>query len=196
MTATPTDFANVPPVRPGALRPDVEHSDKPGVTPRYGQLDESALALRKAWGIYLLLGALPPLVMILSIFYLIFNSHDWFDARESFPRSGWLFFLAGMTWIALSVPASFYIRGRYWAEYYRGGLVEPGDYLKGNLAIWVPLVIAGVAGFAGLALTSYVANLFTSITAFMVFLTMFPNGHAMTRPVGDHDDSGVYEEPH
>jgi hypothetical protein len=183
--------------RPGALRPDVEHEESPRLSLNYGQLDESALALRKAWGIYLLMAILPPMVMILSIFYLIFTPLEWYD-RRVIPlenTAGWVFFLLGMIWIAATVPISFYIRSRYWSAYYRDDVVSPGDYIKGNVAIWLPLVIAGVMGFIGFAATRYVANLFTSITAFMIFLTMFPNGHAMTRPIGDHDDPGVYEEP-
>ena len=192
-----TAAAHMTHLRPGAIRPDVEHDDNPAML-SYSQLDAPAMALRKAWGAYLLLGVLPPLFMILSIFYLIFSPLSWYDQRilPIQNSGGWWSFVAGMVWISLSVPVAFYIRRHYWDAYYKGGLVEPGNYIKGNLAIWIPLVIAGIAGFVAFALTRYVANLFTSLTAFMVFLTMFPNGHAMTRPVGDHDDSGVYEEPH
>lgn len=161
-------------------------------------LEEDALALRKAWGYYLLLGVIPPLAMILMIFYLIFTS----GTLALGPRvmvgnltAGWIWFIGGMLWIGVTVPVSFYLRRRYWDEYYRGGVVSPSNYIKGNMAIWLPLVVAGVAGFIGFGATRYVANLFTSLLAFMIFLTMFPNGHAMTRPIGDHDDPGVYEEP-
>jgi hypothetical protein len=163
----------------------------------YSELDDKALALRKAWGLYLILGHLPPLVMILTIFYLIFTPLNWYDTPVAPIQNtaGWVSFVLGMTWIAVTVPISFYMRRRYWDAFYQGSLVEPGDYLKGNLSIWIPLVLAGIGGFIAFAATRYVANLFTSVSAFVIFLTMFPNGHAMTRPVGDHDDSGVYEEP-
>lgn len=182
-------------LRPGALRPDLEHREAPDADE--GHLQASSLALRKAWGAYFVLAALPPLAMIGAIFFLILTPSRGPDVRavEAADRAGWYWFLAGMVWISIWVPVSFYIRRRYWHAYYEGGLVEPRDYLKGDLAIWLPLVVAGVIGFIGFASTQYVANLFTSITAFLVFLTMFPNGHAMTRPVGDHDDPGVYEEP-
>ncbi len=183
--------------RPGALRPDVEHHDKPPVLLSYRQLDDRAMALRKAWAIYLAMAVLPPLFMIFSIFYLIFTPLNWYD-RQIIPlenTAGWYSFLLGMIWISVTVPLSFYMRRHYWSAYYHGELVEPGNYLKGNLSIWIPLVIAGILGFVAFALTRYVANLFTSVTAFVIFLTMFPNGHAMTRPIGDHDDPGVYELP-
>lgn len=180
--------------RPGALHPDVEHSDRIVVAPL---LDESALALRKAWGIYLVMAVIPPLFMILSIFFLLATPQPWYRPIISTEgnTAGWLGFVAGMVWISISVPAGFYIRGKYWRAYYQGELVSPRDYIRGNLAIWFPLVIAGVAGFVGFAATRYVSNVFTSMTAFVIFLAMHPTGHAMTRPVGDHDDPGVYEEP-
>lgn len=180
--------------RPGALRPDVEHSERVINSPEW---DDTALALRKAWGLYLFLAILPPLMMILSIFYLIFNPADWFDPRVGTAQNlaGWWSFLGGMIWISISVPVGFLIRGRYWSAYDRGELVQPRDFHMGNLAVWVPLVLAGMVGFIAFAATEYVANLFTSVTAFIIFLAMHPTGHVMTRPIGDHDDPGVYEEP-
>ena len=199
MTATPTtapvdpDATNLP---PGASHPDVEHSDRPMQTT---YLKESALALRKAWGAYLLMGFVPPLAMIGCVFYLIigapgagvFGPSVVFESRTA----GWWWLVGGMIFLSVTVPISFFVRRVYWVNYYRGEVVGPANYLKGNFAIWLPLVAAGVLGFVGLALTHYVASLFTSVMAFMIFLTMFPNGHAMTRPVGDHDDPAVYEEP-
>jgi hypothetical protein len=181
-------------IRPGALHPDVEHSER---VVGGGHLNESALALRKAWAIYLILALLPPLAMIMTIFWLLLEPHAWYQPLISKQSNvvGWISFLAGMVWLGLSVPVGFILRGRFWSDYYEGKLVSAPDYLKGNLAVWIPLVIAGVTGFAGLAGTHYVANLLTSLTAFVVFLALHPTGHAMTRPVGDHDDPGVYEEP-
>ena len=181
-------------VRPGALHPDVEHSER---IVRVSHLDESALALRKAWAIYLTLALVPPMAMIMSIFWLLLAPRGWYQPLISTEANmtGWVSFLAGMIWISVTVPVGFAMRSRYWGAYYEGGLVEPVEYHKGNLAVWIPLVIAGIGGFIGFAATYYVANLFTSMTAFVIFLALHPTGHAMTRPVGDHDDPGVYEEP-
>ena len=195
MTSSPTASPSASGLPPGALRPDLEHSHRP--LPPEEHMEASALALRKAWGIYFALAVIPPLAMIMSIFYLIFAPSRGPDVQVVglANNAGWGWFLVGMGWIAVWVPISFYLRARYWEAYGRGELVQPSDYLKGNLAIWLPLVIAGVIGFIGFASTRYVASLFTSVMAFMIFQTMFPNGHAMTRPVGDHDDPGVYEDP-
>ena len=180
--------------QPGALRPDVEHSDK--IMPACN-LEADALALRKAWGLYFLLALLPPLAMIGAIFYLLFTSASLMGPQvvEANSTLGWAWFLGGMIFIGLSLPASFFARRKLWAAYYEGGVVDAGNYVKGNLVVWAPLVVAGVLGFVGFALTFYVASLFTSVLAFVIFLALTPNGHAMTRPVGDEEDSGVYEEP-
>ena len=180
----------------GQKRPDVEHSDRPMQTT---YLKESAIALRTAWAIYFVMAALPPLTMIAAIFFLIL----WGPGSGVFGPSmirestgwGWAWLLAGMIWLSATVPLTFWLRRGYWRAYYDGGTVRGANYVKGNVAIWLPLVIAGVMGFVGFAATRYVASLFTSVMAFIVFLTLFPNGHAMTRAVGDHDDPGVYEEP-
>ena len=184
------------PLPPGQTHPDVDHSDRP-MTKRY--LKESALALRQAWAIYFVMAAIPPLAMIGMIFFLILwgPGSGVFGPRviEESTSWGWTWLLIGMFWLSITVPLTFWLRRGYWKAYYTGGTVRGGDYLKGNLAIWLPLVVAGVMGFVGFAATRYVASLFTSVTAFIVFLTLFPNGHAMTRAVGDHDDPAVYEEP-
>lgn len=160
-------------------------------------LEADALALRQAWGIYLVLGLIPPLVMIGMIFFLIFTGQSFFGPRMSGESTdaGWIWFIAGMVWISLALPLAFYLRRNFWASYYAGGTVRPSNYLKGNMAVWTPLVIAGVLGFIGFAATLFAGSIFTSLLAFVVFLSMYPNGHAMTRQVGDHDDPGVYEEP-
>ena len=194
--ATPTEpTVAADAIKPGAKRPDVMHSDRPM---RTAYLGEAAMALRSAWALYLALALLPPLAMIATIFFLIFRGGDNVFGPNVIIASttaGWYWLLAGMLWISVAVPAAFFVRRIYWNQYYKGHPVGPGDYLKGNAAIWLPLVLAGVMGFVGFAATRYVASLFTSITAFIVYLSMSPNGHAMTRPVGDHDDPAVYEEP-
>ena len=192
----PAEPSHASPLKPGANLPDVDHSDRPMNTI---YIKESALALRQAWGIYFVFAAVPPLVMIATIFFLILwgPGSGVFGPRviaES-PGWGWTWLLVGMFWLSITVPLTFWVRRGFWREYYSGGTVRAADYLKGNVAIWMPLVIAGVMGFVGFAATRYVASLFTSVMAFIIFLTLFPNGHAMTRAVGDHDDPGVYEEP-
>ena len=160
-------------------------------------LEADAMALRQSWGIYLVLAVIPPLAMIGMIFYLIFDRDPFFGPRvvEESTATGWIWFVLGMLWISVTLPAGFYVRRHYWARFYEGGTVRARNYIKGNVAIWLPLVVAGVLGFIGFAATRFAGSLFTSVTAFVIFLAMYPTGHAMTRPVGDHDDPGVYEEP-
>ncbi|MEM1010592.1 MAG: hypothetical protein AAGI46_00055 [Planctomycetota bacterium] len=159
-------------------------------------LDEAGLALRYAWLTYIAVALIPPAAMIGSIFVLLFTGNG---ATKEVDHVGhfwgvvWL--VGGMTFIGVTLPGSFYIRRQLWNEYYAGDVVTPGNYLKGWVIIWLPLVSAGVLGFIGLALTRDFATVFISMLAFIVFLSMAPNGHAMTRPVGDHDDPATYEEP-
>jgi hypothetical protein len=173
----------------------VEHSDRPTLKTRYVEAD--ALALRQAWGIYLLCGLIPPLALIGTIFYLLLSGQSSLGPAtpDESTRWGWAWFVGGMVWISATLPLGFYLRRGYWARFYAGGTVRPRNYLKGNVVVWLPLVVAGIFGFVGFALTLFAGSIFTSLMAFIIFLSMFPNGHAMTRAVGDHDDPGVYEEP-
>ncbi len=194
--ATPDGLTNViaaPTLQPGAERPDVEHSTRPFVAI---SLDEAGLALRKAWLAYIVLALIPPAAMIASIFWLIFTYDRPVNADFGMyggAEMAWL--LVGMTWIGIVTPLGFVLRRKIWHEFYEGGVAKADNYLKGWLIIWIPLTIGGVLGFVGLAVTTGVSNVFTSMLAFVIFLSMAPNGHALTRPVGDHDDPGVYEEP-
>ncbi len=180
---------------PDAANPDVSRPNKrPIVIP----LDEAGLALRMAWVTYIGLALIPPAAMIASIFFLIFTGNDRVIQNTAGAGSTWpgiIFLIGGLTFVGVALPLAFYARRKLWINYYEGGVVPPGNYLRGWMAVWIPLVIGGVLGFIGLALTREVGNLFTSLLAFMVFLSMTPNGHALVRPVGDQDDPGTYEEP-
>lgn len=188
--ATQTDVS----LQPGAEHPDVEHAPR---RPIYLPLGAIGLAIRKAWLTYILLGLVPPAVMIGTIFWLIFTGNDRILQNYAGLEGSWgmVWLVGGMAWIGVTVPLAFFIRRGLWKGYYEGGVVRPENYLKGWFVIWLPLVIGGVIGFVGLALTREVASLFTSMLSFIVFLSMYPNGHALTRPIGDHDDPAVYEEP-
>ncbi len=184
--------------QPGADRPDVE---RPAASDRLPLIAISrvSLELRKAWATYLLLALIPPSAMIASIFALLFIG-DGRDnsgvATASLTDGGMPWLLVGLTFIGLAVPLAFWYRRTCWASYYvQGQVVEPENYLKGWLAVWIPLVLGGVFGFVALAITGEFSVVFISMLAFVVFLSMTPNGHAMTRPVGHEDDPAVYEEP-
>ncbi len=181
-------------LQPGADRPDASPATRPMETVA---LDEAGLALRLAWLTYIGLALIPPAAMIASIFVLLFTGNDLVSTStrgsDNFWGMTWL--VLGMTFIGIALPAAFYVRRMLWIEFYNGSVVKPSNYLKGWLVIWLPLVFAGVLGFVALALTKDFGTVFISMMAFIVFLAMAPNGHAMTRPVGDDDDPGTYEEP-
>jgi hypothetical protein len=155
------------------------------------------LALRAAWATYLGLALVPPAAMIGTIFYLLFTGNDSVIQGyvENDFQAGFWFLVFGMIFLGLALPAGFWFRQHAWREYEEGGVAKPRNYLKGWLAVWLPLVAGGVLGFIGLALTREFATVFISMLAFVVFLAMSPNGHVLTRPVGDVDDPGTYEEP-
>jgi hypothetical protein len=181
-----------PTLQPGAERPDVERTEKR--LPHLA-IGEAALALRKAWAVYLLMAGMPPAAMIGAIFFLIFFGDAVGTGGGLRASIGLWWLVAGMIFIGVTVPLGFYLRDKAWSEFRHGGVVRPDRYLRGWMPIWGPLVIAGVMGFVGLAVTGEVATVFVSLLALVVFLSMSPNGHGLTRPVGDHDDPGVYEEP-
>ena len=188
--ATTTDTG----LQPGADLPDVDRDRNP--RPIYLPLDQIGLALRKAWLTYFVLAAVPPAAMIGSIFFLIFTgSGKSVDTGSSWTNPGFLWLLAGMVFLSVAIPLAFVIRRRMWAMYYEGEVVPPQNYLRGWLVVWLPLIVGGILGFVGLALSREVASIFTSMLSFIVFLSMAPNGHALVRPVGHEDDPAVYEEP-
>ena len=179
---------------PGAQNPDVSRDQRTRLPTI--PLDEAGVALRTAWASYLGLALVPPAAMIGSIFFLLFTGNDrTLHGAEYRDFAGMAWLVAGMIYIGVALPLAFYVRRLKWTAFYEGGVVAPKDYLAGWMAVWVPLVIGGVLGFVGLALSGEFANVFTSMLSFVVFLSMTPNGHALTRPVGDVDDPGTYEEP-
>ena len=183
---TPTETT-----QPAAERPDAMHDGTTARRVNFLPIDELGLASRKAWLTYIGLALVPPGAMIFSIFYLLFQGGA---TVRSFGGIGWL--MVGMFWLGIAVPGSFFVRRRIWNRWYTGeGVVRPDEYMKGNLVVWGPMVVGGVMGFIGTALTAGPASLFTSITALILFLTQAPDASALTKPVGDHDDPAVYQEP-
>ena len=183
-------------MQPGAERPDVDHDERSNLLPHIG-VDAVAFELRKAWATYFALALLPPGAMITAIFFLIFRGGDAVLNNDGLMDGFWgmTWLIVGMIWIGAALPAGFFARRVLWHRFYEGGVVEPRRFLPGCLVVWAPLVLAGVMGFVGFALTREAGVLLVSMLAFIVFLAMFPNGHSMTRPVGAVDDPGVYEEP-
>ena len=178
-------------LQPDATRPDAMHEETSGNPSIYLPVSEIGMAMRKTWLIFIGLALVPPAAMIASIFFLIWDGGN---MMRSFGGVGWL--VVGMVWISVTVPLAFYIRRQLWIDWFKGdGVVSPENYVKGNVIVWAPMVIGGVMGFVGMALTAGPASLFTSITALVLFISQAPDGSALTKPVGDHDDPAVFEHP-
>ena len=145
--------------------------------------------LQAAWGIYLVLAALPAPLAIVGIWVGLL-------AETSDAELSNLFMLVNFGWLTVTVPVAFLIQRQLFDNYHHGKPVAPEKYVAGMLAIWLPLSVAGVVGMIGwiVARTPLLA-IVPSILALLVFLIFHPTGAAMTKPVGDHDDPGVYEEP-
>ena len=150
-------------------------------------------ALTYAWGVWLALIGLILVGMIAALWILFMGFGRDVNAAAETPSAG---FYVGLGLLALSM-GGFFVKRVYHGNYFRGRSVAPDDYLKGMLAIWLPM---GAAALASLTLTVYFANAFpTPVPAVMGTILLFiflPNGHAMTQAQrGGTDDPGSYEEP-
>ena len=170
---------------PAAAAPEDVRSEPGGLTAGH--------ALSYAWLVWAgLIGLI--LVGAIAVLWVVFMAEGReANSAEETPMIG---FYVGCGLLALSMAGTF-VKRVYHGAYYRGERVAPDDYLKGMLAIWLPI---GGAVIASLILTVVFANpLPTPVPAIVGIILLFiflPNGHAMTRPhAGATDDPGSYEEP-
>jgi hypothetical protein len=148
-------------------------------------------ALKVAWYGYLVMLALPFLYLLFVAWSLMGVSR----VRSETILDGW--FLGAVGYMVVVVPASFFVRSRFFKEYWKGGVVPPADYLKGMYIVWVALEIGGLLSLTGcLVSRSLVPSLMPAVAAFMMFCALWPNGSAMVAARrGDSDDPERYEEP-
>jgi len=107
-----------------------------------------------------------------------------------------LWFVLTLSYIALSVPVAFFWRGHLFKGYWSGQRVPPREYLIGMISIWLALSIGGLASVAGcIATRSMVPNMLPAVLAFVVYISLWPNGHSMSRPLHDEHDPLDYEDP-
>ena len=148
-------------------------------------------ALRLAWCCWLLLLAIPAVMFLVVMWKLI---DDETIAAEPAVAQRW--FLGTMAYLAVMVPASFFLRSRDFRSYWAGECVTPGRYLRGMLSVWITMEIGGLLALSGCLMTqSLVPNLLPALVAFILFIPFWPSGRAMTCPVGHHHDAQHYEEP-
>ena len=148
-------------------------------------------ALKVAWYGYLAMLALPFLYFLFIAWTLMGVPRG----RTQSIHDGW--FLAGVAYMVIVVPASFFVRSRFFRDYWKGEVVSPSDYLKGMYVVWVALEIGGLLSLTGcLASKALVPSLMPAVAAFMMFCVLWPSGSAMVAARrGDSDDPERYEEP-
>lgn len=149
-----------------------------------------AAAIRLAWAFWFGL-LLIPFSLVLGMLFYVGQSDTLSIAR---PNPAW--FLAAMAYIAVVIPASFFLREHVFAAYWTGKTVSPSRYLFGMVCVWLALETAGVFSVIGCIETkTLMPNLIPSMVLLVYFFTQFPVGRAMIRSTGDQEDSAVYEEP-
>lgn len=145
--------------------------------------------LRRAWAWWLTLLVIPFAMFLTLLVYLSLG-----PAKNA--AIGQMFFIASVAWLGIAVPASFFIRARYFRDYWAGGLCKPADYLRGTLAAWVTIEIGGLIALVGCFMSnSLTPNVLPAVVAFILFTPFWPSGEAMTMPLGDEDDPEIMRHP-
>lgn len=144
-----------------------------------------------AWAVWLAYLVTPLFVVIGSILFLMVSN----GAVHKGLGETW--FITMMIWIAVGIPLAFYVRSRmYFSRYWEGKTVSPRQYFRGMLLVWTVIELAGVLSMIGCLVTGeLIPNLIPALLAFVVFLTQWPNGSAMTLTTGHKDDSSVFQYP-
>lgn len=149
-------------------------------------------ALRYAWYAWMALLAVPFLVFL----YVVWRLMD----SPMRDQNLWLsdrWFLTAVAYMVLVVPASFFVRSRWFKPYWQGQSVPPRAYLKGMFTVWGALEVGGLFSLIGCLASGFlVPSLLPALAAFMVFGILWPNGRAMVAQArGASEDPERYEEP-
>jgi len=152
---------------------------------------DSRQALLIAWITWFVLASFPFFVFLAVMFRQLYG--EVIAAPEAVIHR---WFVGTMILVGLIVPGSFFLQGRSFRAYWKGEPVSPRDYLRGMITIWMSLEISGLVALLGCWMTgSILPNLLPALVAFMLFCPLWPNGHAMTRPLVSEHDGADYEEP-
>jgi hypothetical protein len=134
---------------------------------------------------------LPFILFVVAVWY-----NAWVDTGGRSGRLGQVWFIIAMLYLIFVVPASLFWRGHIFRAYWHGQTVAPRDYLWGMIGVWLALEIGGLFSLIGCMITGgLMPCILPALIAFMFYVTLWPNGHAMSRPVGGTDDHAIYEEP-
>jgi hypothetical protein len=150
-------------------------------------------ALHAAWIGYGIMLALPFLMFLYVAASLM--GQDGAVRRDLPLADGW--FIASVVYMVLVPAGSFFLRSRYFREYWKGQCVAPRQYLKGMYVVWVALEIGGLFSLFGCLMSrSLVPGIMPALAAFVMYIVLWPNGRAMIcSDRGASDDPEKYEEP-
>lgn len=133
-----------------------------------------------------------PFILFLGVIWQLMDS----DGVNGDPALALRWFIATMVYMAVGVPAAFFMRSRIFKGYWTGQLIPPRNYLIGMFTIWIALEIGGLVSLVGCLMTgTLLPNLLPALLAFMLFTPLWPNGHSMTRRLQNEHDPADYEEP-
>lgn len=156
---------------------------------------DSALSTAwRVWFAYLLV----PFALFMAVVWKLasVNLANTQSAQQASTHGSQIWFIATLVYMALVIPGTFFWRSRLFAGYWRGHHVHPREYLIGMISVWTAIEVGGLLALLGCFVTgSLLPNLLPAMLAFMLFTPLWPNGHAMTRPLSNEQDPGEYEEP-
>src|ERR1041385_8469733 len=153
----------------------------PGTGPQHLSAD---LALQIASWTWCVLLAIPFVGFIIVVWHLMDR-----EATDVSAQGGQRWFIASMVYMMIGPPVAFFIRSRFFHGYWSGQIIAPRNYLIGMIVVWLAIEFGGLIGLAGCVVSGkLLPNLIPALLAFMFFLPLSPNGHAMTRAlVNEHD---------
>lgn len=156
---------------------------------------DSALSTAwRVWFAYLLV----PFAFFMAVIWKLasVNLANTQSMQQASTHSSQYWFIATMVYMALAIPGAFFWRSRLFAGYWKGQHVHPKEYLVGMISIWTAIEVGGILALIGcIATGTLLPNLLPAMLAFMLFTPLWPNGHAMTRPLAKEQDPGEYEDP-
>jgi len=168
-----------------AVSPSVplENRQKEAMNPRR--------TLLVAWIVWFVMLTIPFVLFLAVLFRQNFGSSP--EASEAVVNR---WFIGSMIFCGLAVPAAFFLQARAFKGYWQGHCVEPRAYLRGMITIWASLELSGLIALIGCwATRTMIPTMLPALIAFMLFVMLWPNGHAMTRPLVSEHDGADYEEP-
>jgi hypothetical protein len=149
-------------------------------------------AMRRAWIAWLIMLVVPFLLFVVAVWYATWIR----EGGSSHTTLNQVWFIIAMIYLIVVVPASLFWRSHIFKAYWQGNTVSPRNYLHGMISVWVALEIGGLFSHVGCIVGgSLVPCLLPALIAFMFYILMWPNGHAMSHTTGGTDDPALYEEP-